>query len=160
MWVYSGRRGVHCWVSDVRARKLSSEVRSAIAEYLSVIKGGEQQQKKVFLHNELHPSLHRAWSILEPHFENLVLQQNLLKDLNLCKKMLNLVPNKLIRDQLLQKWTDYPSYTSYEKWVHLSQELEERNLKKIKQEIIFQYSYPRLDINVSKQIHHLLKALI
>jgi len=57
LWVYSGRRGVHCWVCDKRARLLSQEARTSIAEYLSVVHGGEQQAKKVKLGFELHPAV-------------------------------------------------------------------------------------------------------
>jgi DNA primase small subunit len=35
MFVYSGRRGIHCWISDPRACHLSNEARSAIVEYLT-----------------------------------------------------------------------------------------------------------------------------
>lgn len=57
MWVYSGRRGVHCWVCDERARKLDNDTRKAIVEFLNVIKGGAQINRKVKLPYVLHPSL-------------------------------------------------------------------------------------------------------
>ncbi|CAG8567811.1 3104_t:CDS:2 [Diversispora eburnea] len=34
-WIYSDRRGVHCWICDERARKLNNDERKAI--------GGAQQ---------------------------------------------------------------------------------------------------------------------
>lgn len=55
MWVYSGRRGAHAWISDKRARNMDDQKRKAVAGYLEVIKGGAQSGKKVHLKRPLHP---------------------------------------------------------------------------------------------------------
>ena len=57
MWVYSGRRGAHAWVSDKRARNMDDQKRKALAGYLEVIKGGAQSGKKVNVKRPLHPHL-------------------------------------------------------------------------------------------------------
>ena len=57
MWVYSGRRGAHAWVSDKRARSMDDHKRKALAGYLEVIKGGTHSGKKVDVKRPLHPHL-------------------------------------------------------------------------------------------------------
>lgn len=47
LWIYSGRRGVHCWVADDAARALTNEGRGAVADYFSVVAGNDNQAKKV-----------------------------------------------------------------------------------------------------------------
>ena len=37
LWVYSGRRGVHCWVADKIAMSLTNEARSAVVQYFSLV---------------------------------------------------------------------------------------------------------------------------
>lgn len=57
MWVYSGRRGIHAWVSDKSARTMDDSKRKVIAGYLEVIIGGAQSGKRVNLRRPLHPHL-------------------------------------------------------------------------------------------------------
>lgn len=40
LWVYSGRRGVHCWVCDDEVRRWSPALRAAAVEYLTLVKVG------------------------------------------------------------------------------------------------------------------------
>lgn len=47
LWVYSGRRGIHLWVSDREAMELTDEQRRAIVGHLTVIQGGQDMHKKV-----------------------------------------------------------------------------------------------------------------
>ncbi|XP_046859250.1 DNA primase small subunit-like [Xenia sp. Carnegie-2017] len=156
LWVYSGRRGVHCWVCDEAARKLSQSSRSAVAEYLSVIKGGENQLKKVNLPIKLHPSLWRASTILESDFKTLLLEkQDILSDKETWKKVLALIPDENVKKNLNLSWEK--SQTSKERWKILESEMDKK-ISNHRLEIIFQYCYPRLDVNVTKGLNHLLKS--
>jgi DNA primase small subunit len=84
LWVYSGRRGVHCWVVDEAARQLNDNGRTAVANYFTIVSGGEGSAKKVTsLGTPLHYALQRAYDFLEPLFREHVIGeqgQQLLTD--------------------------------------------------------------------------------
>ena len=47
LWVYSGRRGIHLWVSDKEAMELTDDQRRALVNWMTVIQGGKEMHKKV-----------------------------------------------------------------------------------------------------------------
>ncbi|GFY46172.1 DNA primase small subunit, partial [Trichonephila inaurata madagascariensis] len=144
LWVYSGRRGIHCWVCDQAARELSPAARSAIVEYLSVVKGGEYQAKKVHLPETLHPSLKQADKIISKYFEDLMLnKQEYFDPPENCDKVV----------AIQAKWDIINQIDDI-----VMQKGHKNRSKHFITEVKFQLCYPRLDINVTKGLNHLLKA--
>ncbi|KAI9486878.1 MAG: DNA primase small subunit [Benjaminiella poitrasii] len=165
LWVYSGRRGVHCWVCDERARKLDNDARKAIVNYLDIIKGGAQMPRKVRLFAPLHPSLKRSYQVVEDHFESLVLRKmGILDKPETWRKLLEIIPDADVKQKLDEAWKSQTSKTPKEKWNMLVSSIEKADKKKrfrrenLPRDIMFQYCYPRLDIKVSTNINHLLKS--
>ncbi len=47
LWVYSGRRGIHLWISDKEALDLTDQQRKSIVGWMSVISGGSEANKRL-----------------------------------------------------------------------------------------------------------------
>ncbi|XP_037125692.1 DNA primase small subunit [Syngnathus acus] len=161
LWVYSGRRGVHCWVCDEAARTLSTSARSAVAEYLSLVKGGEETVKKVVLTEPIHPFIRESLSILEGYFPMYALQQqDILGRKESVEQVLALVPED-VRKELQQNFKNERNPEN--RWELIVEQASRKQMtakkgQHFEKEIMLQYCYPRLDVNVSKGVNHLLKS--
>ncbi|KAF9892957.1 hypothetical protein FE257_000549 [Aspergillus nanangensis] len=167
LWVYSGRRGAHAWVCDPRARSLPDDRRRAIAGYLDLIRGGTQSGKRVNLKRPLHPHMARSLEILKPYFADTTLgDQDTFAGVDQTQRLLNLLPDKTLNEALRRKWDSSPDRPSTSKWADIdalaktgkSSTLNPATLRDAKQDIVLEYTYPRLDSEVSKKMIHLLKS--
>ncbi|NXS64181.1 PRI1 primase, partial [Brachypteracias leptosomus] len=168
LWVYSGRRGVHCWVCDDAVRKWSPALRAAAVEYLTLV-------KKYF----------EAYALVG---------QDILGSPESWDKVLALVPEDILSGvagsggrvctgaagstvstmsldhraqhrELLQG--EFPKKRdSVQRWELLKGRMERTRVMGAGRsspcyadwEIMLQFCFPRLDINVSKGVGHLLKS--
>ncbi|XP_011028010.1 PREDICTED: DNA primase small subunit [Populus euphratica] len=169
LWVYSGRRGVHCWVCDGKARRLTNEQRAAVADYFRVYKGNENSSKKVSLTGPaLHPFLVRSYSeVLERFFETKLLpSQNIFSTEDRYEKILEMIPDKTATSELRGKWQTKKGSKediNVVRWEQLKNTLQSgkykaQGLRRCVEEIVFSFTYPRLDMEVSRHMNHLLKA--
>ncbi|KAG0148636.1 hypothetical protein CROQUDRAFT_41173 [Cronartium quercuum f. sp. fusiforme G11] len=179
LWVYSGRRGIHCWVSDQEALRLSDEQRKAIVNYLDIMRGGGARQGlKVDLRLPLHPSIHRSFTILKVHFIEIALEdQDVFKDPEKWKLLLQIYSElELPRHSIEQTATK----SSVEKWnlitkaqppppkadpntkistkIPIGQQKKINRISETNHNVILHYTYPRIDLEVSKHMNHLLKS--
>lgn len=166
LWVYSGRRGAHAWVCDKRARELDDARRRSIAGYLELLKGGDQGGKRVNVRRPLHMHLERSLEILKEHFQTSILrEQDPWADDAKAAHLLNLLPDSTLRQALQKKWDSAPGRSSAAKWADIDAVAKSgalskssRDLLEAKQDIVLEYTYPRLDAEVSKKLNHLLKS--
>jgi DNA primase small subunit len=191
LWVFSGRRGVHCWVADKRARILSANARKALLSFIELVRGGEEQKKKVNLSlqdgtHHLHPSVERSLKYVEPIFlNNILYEQDILTSKEKYDQFLSLIPDDALSKQVEDSWTASLPSNGAERWSIFENELRNaistntnnhsghhgmtsdrkkrqntvsKTLFKLREELLLQFTYPRLDANVSIQLNHLLKS--
>lgn len=172
LWVYSGRRGVHCWVADARARGLSNEARGAVAEFLGLrfeeranLGGG---RRAADITAPLHPSLARARrEACEPAFRAFVLGDGRLLDADGgdTAGVLAHIPDRGLRAGIAGVLSRGALATApgVDRWARIEKELSraakaDPSLRPVTDHIILRYTYPRLDIPVTRDVGHLLKA--
>eukprot|EP00198_Chlamydomonas_reinhardtii_P011616 XP_001700953.1 primase subunit of DNA polymerase alpha [Chlamydomonas reinhardtii] len=184
LWVYSGRRGIHCWVCDPSARQLSDEQRSAVASWFAMYKGHEEGKARVaLLGGNMHPAVERAAGILRSAWvQTLLPAQQLLEDGPQCEALLRYLPEEGLVETVRKKWTEASRSrnagnmdVNVVRWRALEEAVNERvreerskkgvvnfkvlgPLERCVDEIIMAHAYPRLDMEVSKKMNHLLKA--
>ncbi|KAK4685798.1 hypothetical protein P7C73_g4340, partial [Tremellales sp. Uapishka_1] len=182
LWVYSGRRGIHCWISDQAALDLNDNQRKAMVTFLDVVKGGKDSAKKVNVRGdkkdrELYPAVKDALDQLKPDFVKLCLRdQDCFLSETGWEALLALLPDE--RDQ----WQANPDRQSEDKWGDLVSTVArlkgnnqalfvrqylgrlglitsfQRKFERAMEDIILQYTYPRIDAAVSQLRNHLLKS--
>ncbi|KAL1843588.1 hypothetical protein VTJ49DRAFT_871 [Mycothermus thermophilus] len=167
LWVFSGRRGIHAWVCDKKARSLNDNQRKAITGYFDIMSGGKQGGKRVNIRRPLHPHLSRSIDILKSHFQHDVLEtQDPWQAPEKAEALLQQIPDTELREALRKKWDASPGRSSAAKWADIdtlaqtqaSSSLDSRDLRDAKQDVLLEHTYPRLDAAVSQKLNHLLKS--
>ncbi len=110
-------------------------------------------------------------NILKEHFQQDVLEdQDPWSKPEKAERLLQLLPDKALNEALRKKWDAAPDRSSVSKWADIdllasagaSKALEAKSareaLLEAKQDILLEYTYPRLDVEVSKKQIHLLKS--
>ena len=78
-WVFSGRRGIHCWISDYSARVMDNKSRAAVIEFMNYVVPSVKTNSKIkdTLLNKpkgiVHPSVSRAFNISYKYFRKIIL---------------------------------------------------------------------------------------
>ncbi|XP_055680819.1 DNA primase small subunit-like isoform X1 [Lutzomyia longipalpis] len=164
LWVFSGRRGIHCWVSDQTARSLTKELRESLVNYfmlpLRFLKRNDELQIKWE-----HPLIQKTLRIVKEYFEEICLEdQDFFSSWKSIEKFLiNEIPGEQNRRNLREVIDNVHSHGSVVIWsafcafVESLEDRESRNCDLI-ESIQLYLLYPRLDLNVTKQIEHLLKT--
>eukprot|EP00477_Mikrocytos_mackini_P000945 GAHX01001015.1.p1 GENE.GAHX01001015.1~~GAHX01001015.1.p1 ORF type:complete len:459 (-),score=70.44 GAHX01001015.1:61-1404(-) len=190
LWVFSGRRGIHCWVCDERERFMTQTARASIAAYLRIYKGNKYNvsavEYPVVDDYGLHPVFRRAYKICGEYFHDLFIKQyDMFTNSDLRTRLLDIVGYKggeklkLKVEEIIKNKLDGDKNSS-RIWDVVLSCIEEHDkaiatkrknnssvghgatdgnhCSKILLTIYISFTYPRIDIEVSKQLNHLLKA--
>ncbi|KAH9408477.1 primase, DNA, polypeptide 1 (49kDa) [Tyrophagus putrescentiae] len=159
LWVYSGRRGIHCWVADEGARKLNNNARDAVASFINIFDGGQFKAKKVEIDGKVgcHPSIRRSIQIIDRYFEQLMVKnQDFLDSKERIDIVINLCQDELLRNELRTYLHDPKMRSTKQRWdalVKISQHFYSTSNNQISHQNRNKHKY-----FVEEGLNHLLKV--
>lgn len=179
-FVFSGRRGIHCWVCDKRACILSQTARNAIERYINYERIKEDSSnknikkiKRNFV-EPIHPSYLSAVSLIKNDFYEILKEQDLLQDIyfkNLLKSIILLYFSIIDMDNIndileRDNWSSFKKMNKIYDFLKAAEKIlkNKNNINYFNgadaclYEFMMYILYPRLDTNVTIQIGHLLKG--
>uniref|UniRef100_A0A7S1KTT3 DNA primase n=1 Tax=Percolomonas cosmopolitus TaxID=63605 RepID=A0A7S1KTT3_9EUKA len=161
LWVFSGRRGIHGWVNDERVIRYNHQERSAVAEFIHLYASNQNNKSKIHL-SKPHPMFDMdspLFAIAEKWFIRIAHDLDWIHNQHICQ----FISDEEIR-QMVSTLIEESQVSSVEmlwdaiKDLLLDQKKVKSGGRTLIHEIVYTFVYPRLDINVSKQTHHLLKS--
>ncbi len=128
LFIFSGRRGIHCWVCDEQARKLTAEGRKSILDFLTIQRDADYTAR---MPKKMDGYLQQLYdNILLPAFEkHIIPEQEIFTNSRLMKR----IPSQK------KTWNEIKTTTSV-------------------YDVVFTFTYPRFDTKVTAGLNHLLKA--
>ncbi|CAI2348363.1 unnamed protein product [Caenorhabditis sp. 36 PRJEB53466] len=179
MWLFSGRRGIHCWVGDKKSRMLNNSTRSAIAAMLNLFKTNgkiEVTEGKPRV-TRTPPFVSDAYdnAVKDGIFEQLAIEQGWLNSEDAILEALDV--GEGLRISLKETFPLYVTPTA--RWHMLRGVFDDKYRVGLKSDdlllsfsdndklgrdryallrFVLQRCYPRLDVNVTTGTNHLLKS--
>ena len=163
---YSGRRGVHLWVLDERAMALDNDGRSAIASFVD-LQLSKCKQRASMGQRHFAKTYHLMETAYELFEDVLVAQMGVLCPLEAREDfVVRLGLNDQDSMHNLQTEVDYKD-SGVEAWAYIKTKVHGQAKRHPKacgwfanrlDETVLAYVWPRIDINVTKGLNHLIKA--
>ncbi|XP_003748121.1 DNA primase small subunit [Galendromus occidentalis] len=158
LWVYSGRRGIHCWVADRISREMTSSCRNGLTSYLDVLTEPNPKRPKIV--SKIHPFMERTLVILREYVDDMVVSKQRWADsTEWWVKILRMYMDTEKRDELESRiMAEEDGATRWEIFKTVVDQQQSKKHRFYFEEVLFHLLYPRLDVNVSTGLNHLLKA--
>lgn len=150
--VFSGRRGVHIWVCDARARTLTAPVREKIVKYLDLRALSGDKLGKC-------PLAKSMIATCERYFADIMIEQNIFTNEKIRRIVEEIVNGDTLKE--IRNILATVKGTNQEKLRQI------KNLKRGDRDfsagteyprLLFTFTFPRLDANVTTILNHLLKT--